>query len=89
MEDSKAAEPTAEQRGQLRLVFQVLGATDVVMGVAIAVYGPGFVGGDPQLMWICGGLLASLGVPMIWFARHRYGAAQGEPGSGQVSKVEG
>jgi putative Mn2+ efflux pump MntP len=89
MDNSKAAEPTAEQRGQLRIIFQVLGVTHMVMGVAIAVYGPGFVGGDPQLMWICGGLLASLGVPMIWFGRQYARARQGDESPGSVFKVHG
>ena len=79
---------TAEQRGQLRLIFQVSGVTDIALGVAMAVFGPGFIGGDPQLMWICGGLLASLGVPMIWFGRRYARVCQAEESSSSVFKVQ-
>jgi hypothetical protein len=69
-------------------LFYLSGVSDIALGVVLAVFGPGLIGGDPKLMWICGGLLASLGVPKIWFGRRSAHRRQAEESSSLVFKVQ-
>ena len=90
MSDAAKGRATPEQRRQLSLVFQFVGVTDILLGAAVALFGPGFIGGDPlidRVLLAVGLLLAAGGVGFIWFARRRYGADAGR--SGSVFKVEG
>lgn len=92
MEQTNAGKMSAKQRSLIALAFLSAGATDVVLGVAIALFGPGFIGGEPLVdkgLVICGIVLALGGVGIIWFGRHRYGARQGDERSGSVFKVNG
>jgi hypothetical protein len=88
METPNTDEPTPEQRRRHRLLFYFSGVSDIALGVVLAVFGPGLIGGDPKLMWICGGLLASLGVPKIWFGRRSARVRQGEESSSLVFKAQ-
>lgn len=90
MSDPNAAETTPEQRKQVLLVFQFVGLTDILLGAAIAIFGPGFIGGEPlvdSVLLIAGLVLAAGGVGFIWFARRRYSAPR--DGAGSVFKMEG
>ncbi len=85
MENRSIDEPAAEHRRLLRLLFQVLGVTDIALGAALALLGPGLVGGDRvvhSVLMVGGGVLALGGLAMIWFARRRFGV-EGD-GSGLV-----
>jgi hypothetical protein len=67
MANSSVDQPTAVRRAAVRLVFQFAGATDIVLGAAIALFGPGFVGGDPlvdKVIVISGAGLALGGLAM-------------------------
>jgi hypothetical protein len=92
MANPSADQPTAERRAAMRLVFQFAGATDIVLGAAIALFGPGFVGGEPlvdKVLVIAGAGLALGGLAMIWFARRRFAEPLGEAGTDSVFKVSG
>ena len=81
MEQTNAGKMSAKQRSLIALAFLSAGATDVVLGVAIALFGPGFIGGEPLVdkgLVICGIVLALGGVGIIWFGRHRYGASRAD-----------
>jgi len=85
-------QPMAKRREALRLVFQFAGATDIFLGAAFALLGPGFVGGEPlvdTVIVICGAGLVLGGVAMIWFARRRFGAPRGDARADSVFKVSG
>ena len=88
METPNTDEPTPEQRRRHRLLFYLSGVSDIALGVVLAVFGPGLIGGDPKLMWICGGLLASLGVPKIWFGRRSARGRQAKESSSLAFKVQ-
>ena len=91
MENRSIVEPTAEHRRLLRLLLQVLGVTDIALGAALAVLGPGIVGGDPvvdTVLMVGGGILALGGLAMIWFARRRFGVKGDGEGSGLVVRRE-
>lgn len=92
MVDPNSDGPTAERRAALRLVFQFAGATDIVLGAAIALLGPGFVGGEPlvdKVIVLCGAGPALGGLAMIWFARRRFAEPRAEAGRDSVFKVSG
>jgi hypothetical protein len=68
----------------------LVGVTDIALGAAIAVFGPGFTGGDPlvdRVLLICGVVLALGGVAMIWFGRHLFGADRAEKSAGMVVRT--
>ncbi len=88
MEKPNTDEPTPEECRRARLLFYLSGVSDIALGVVLAVFGPGLIGGDPKLMWICGGLLASLGVPKIWFGHRSARVRQAEESSSSVFKVQ-
>ena len=83
---------TAEQRRQQSLIFQFVGVTDILLGAAVALFGPGLVGGEPlvdAVLLAVGLMLAAGGVGFIWFARRR-GGADGDRGrTGSAFKVDG
>ena len=88
MSDSHTGGMPPEQRKQLLLVFQFVGLTDIALGAAVALFGPGFVGGDPlvdTVLLLAGLVLAAGGVGFIWFARRRYSAPRA--GAGSAFKV--
>jgi hypothetical protein len=90
MANPNVDQPAVEHRSLLRLVFQLVGATDLALGLAIAIWGPGFVGNDPvvdKVILICGGVLALGGLAMVWFARRRYGGARSEAGATMVVRT--
>jgi len=89
MQNPNGGEPTAEQRKQVLLVFQVVGLTDILLGAAFVLFGPDIFAIEPLILWICGAFLAASGVGMIWFGRYRYGAPPAENDAGSVFKVEG
>jgi hypothetical protein len=92
MEQTNAGKMSAKQRSLIALAFLSAGATDVVLGVAIALFGPGFIGGEPLVdkgLVICGIVLALGGVGIIWFGRHRYGASRADEIPSAVFKVNG
>jgi hypothetical protein len=92
MENPSIDQPAIEHHTLLRLVFQLVGMTDVALGLAIAIWGPGFVGDDPvvdKVILICGGVLALGGLAMVWFARRRYGGARSEAGATMVVRTRG
>ena len=88
METPNTDEPMPEQSRRARLLFYLSGVSDIALGVVLAVFGPGLIGGDPKLMWICGGLLASLGVPKIWFGRRSAHRRQAKESSSLVFKAQ-
>lgn len=66
---------TPERRRLLSIVLQVSGLSDIVLGLAFAAFGPGFIG-DPTLDTIvmaAGGVLALFGLGIWWWGRTRYG----------------
>lgn len=74
------------------LVFQSVGAFDILLGAALAFIGPGFIGGEPTVdlfLQIGGAILAVSGFGIIAWARARTRLAQGEEEGGSVFKVEG
>ena len=87
----------ANVRGELSpelqaIVFQAVGAFDILLGAALAFLGPGFIGGEPVVdtfLQIGGAILAASGIGIIWWARARTRIAQGEEDAGSVFKVEG
>jgi hypothetical protein len=90
MEQPKAANMTDEQRRLIGFVFLFMGVTDIALGVAIAVFGPGFIGGEPlvdKVLLICGVALALGGVGIIWFGHHRFGARRGDGSTSSVFKA--
>jgi hypothetical protein len=87
METPNTDEPRPEHSRRAQLLFYLSGVSDIALGVVLAVFGPGLIGGDPKLMWICGGLLASLGVPKIWFGRRSARGRQAEDSSSFVFKA--
>ena len=92
MANPSVDQPTLERRAALRLVIQFAGATDIVLGAAIALFGPGLVGGDPvvdKVIVICGAGLAAGGGAMIWFARRRFAEPREKAGAESVFKVSG
>jgi hypothetical protein len=83
-------QPPVEHRSLLRLVFQLVGVADLALGLAIAIWGPGFVGNDPvanTVILICGGGVALVGLALVWFARRRHGGAQSEGGATMVVRT--
>jgi hypothetical protein len=81
------------QRRRLGLVFQIVGLGDVALGAAIAILGPGFVGGgdatvDTVLM-IAGAVIALGGLGLWWWGRTRYGARGFEAPSGPLTRRRG
>ena len=90
MEQPKAANMTDEQRRLIGLVFLFIGVMDIALGAAIAVFGPGFIGGEPlvdKVLLICGVALALGGVGIIWFGHHRFGARRGDGSTSSVFKA--
>ena len=56
MEQPDTGKMTDEQRRLIGFVFLFIGVTDIALGVAIAVFGPGFIGGEPlvdKVLVIC------------------------------------
>ena len=71
-----AQDVTQQAPGQRRhafLVFQVAGLFDIALGLAIAVFGPGFLGLDFFTCGLLGGGLAILGILTLLFGRWRFG----------------
>ncbi len=71
---------------QLSLVLQIIGASDIVLGLGLALLGPVLIGGDPALdgfFMLMGGVFIFTGGGMIWWARSRYGASR--PGKGTTN----
>jgi uncharacterized protein YjeT (DUF2065 family) len=90
MEQPDTGKMTDEQRRLIGLVFLFIGVTDIALGVAIAVFGPGFIGGEPlvdKVLLICGVALALGGVGIIWFGHQRFGARRGEGSTSSVFKA--
>lgn len=74
------------------LVFQGVGAFDILLGAALAFLGPGFIGGEPTIdtfLQIGGAILAVSGVGIIAWARARTRLAQSNNDAGSVFKAEG
>lgn len=78
------------RRRRLGLVFRIVGLGDVALGAAIAILGPGFVGGGDAtvhtVLMIAGVALALGGLGLWWWGRSRYGAAGFEAPSGPVTR---
>jgi len=69
-------DPADIRRRMFPLILQVVGASDIVMGAAIALLFPGLVGDhslDGMLMLI-GAVFALMGVGFIWWGRARQAA---------------
>ena len=76
-----------QQRRARSLVFQIVGLFDVVLGVAIAVFGPGFIDADATIalvLYVAGGVFALMGLGIFWWGRRRYGTSAEEERSGPV-----
>ena len=92
MSVSVSGRPTPEQRKRLLVAFQLVGLLDIALGVAVAAIGPDFVGGEPlvdKILMVCGVLLATGGLAMVWFARRRFGTPRDKPGTESIFKVDG
>ena len=61
------------QRRQLGLVLQSVGLFDLALGAAIAILGPGFIGGGDAtidlVLWIAGAVIALGGLGLWWWGR--------------------
>ena len=74
------------------VVFQGVGAFDILLGAALALLGPGYVGGEPVVdlcLRIGGAILGVSGVGIIAWARARARHSQDEPDSGSLFKAKG
>lgn len=74
------------------IVFQGVGAFDILLGAALAFVGPSFIGGDPTIdtfLQIGGAFLAVTGIGIIAWARARGRMSDGDGEGGSVFKVEG
>ena len=73
------------------IVFQSVGAFDILLGAVLAFFGPGIIGGEPTVdlfLQIAGAFLAVTGVGIIAWARARTRLARGDEDAGSVFKVE-
>ena len=78
------------QRRRLGLVLQIVGLGEVALGAAIAILGPGFIGGgdatvDTVLM-IAGAVIALGGLGLWWWGRSRHGGSGFAAPSGLVTR---
>ena len=89
MDEANARELSPELQS---IVFQGVGAFDILLGAALAFLGPGFIGGEPvvdSFLKIGGAVLAVTGIGIIAWARARTRLSQDEPESDSVFKVKG
>lgn len=74
------------------IIFQSVGAFDILLGAVLAFVGPGFMGGEPTVdlfLQIAGAFLAVTGIGIIAWARARNRVAQDGPNQGSVFKIKG
>ncbi len=78
------------QRRRLGLVLQSVGLFDLALGAAIAIFGPGFIGGGDAtfdlVLWIAGAVIALSGLGLWWWGRSRYGGSGFGAPSGPVTR---
>ncbi len=87
MSQQDGSDDAAERRRRISLILQASGVFDIGLGLAVAILGPGFFGGDPVIdttLAIAGGVLALIGLGQLWFGRSRYGRPRPDERSGSV-----
>jgi hypothetical protein len=83
-EGGNGAQMPEQQRKRISLLLQVMGIFDIVLGAALAVFGPMIIAGDAtsdSIWMIMGGALALGGIAIWWFGRFRFGAKPSDQGT--------
>ena len=74
MDEANPRELSPEIQAIQSIVFQAVGAFDILLGATLASVGPGFIGGEPTVdlfLQIGGAFLAVTGIGIITWARAR------------------
>ncbi len=73
MTEQTAADSTPEQRARISMLLQILGLSDVVLGLAAAIFMPVYLDLETYLAAIIGGALALGGIALWGIGRFGYG----------------
>ena len=90
MDEQDRDDQNLEQRRRVSLLlFQFVGLLDAALGVAIAVFGPGLVGGDPTVdtvLLFAGAFFVLTGIGIWWWGRNRFGKRQSGRRAGPITR---
>ena len=87
---TEPSEMTDESWRRAALVFKIVGVSDVVLGVVVAIFGPYVLGADPTitaLLIAIGGLLAVSGLGIYWWGNRRFAVAQDQANAPAVVRT--
>ena len=86
MTKARTENPTPAQRRRFRLFCYSIGASDILLGTAIAFLAPEYLGNYPTESQIIGGIVALLSLPMFWVGYRLSRPPEDETPSRQVFK---